>query len=154
MGFVIETRGAPNPSCDYLSSPIKVGNQYLCDTGLPYATMDWTWQNPNLTGVFIRLRWDEVNPRPGVYDWTAMDREIEKAVRQGKLYSLSFKAGSKGTPQWIFDPAIAGANVVKRLTFQDDDDENGCGVVMTLGSPADPNFRKLYNVLFIGPASF
>ncbi len=143
-GFVIETRGQPNPSCDYLRSPAQVGNQYLCPTGANYATMDWTWQNPNLTGVFIRLRWDEVNPAPGVYDWTAMDREIEKAVRNGKLYSLSFKAGSKGTPNWIFNPAIAGANVVKRLTFQDDSDGSDCGTVMDLGSPADPNYRKLY----------
>jgi len=143
-GFVIETRGMPNPTCDYLRSPAQVGNQYLCPTGANYATMDWTWQNPNLTGVFIRLRWDEVNPALGVYDWTAMDREIEQAVRNGKLYSLSFKAGAKGTPQWIFDPAIAGANVVKRLSFQDDDDESGCGVKMDLGSPADPNYRRLY----------
>jgi len=143
-GFVIKTRGTPNPSCAYNDAPARVGNQYLCETDTPYATMNWTWQNPNLTGVFIRLRWDETNPAPGVYDWTAMDREIEKAVRSGKVYSLSFKAGSKGTPQWTFDPAIAGANVVKRLTFQDDDDEGGCGIVMNLGSPADPNFRKLY----------
>jgi hypothetical protein len=109
-GYVITTQGIPNPSCDERSSPAKVGNQYLCETGLPYATMDWTWENPNLTGVYIRLRWDEVQLGPGVFDWTAMDREIERAVRNGKLYSLSFKAGSKGTPQWIFDPAIAGAN--------------------------------------------
>jgi len=145
-GFVIETLGAPGASCNYNQAPDKVGNQYLCNTGEPYATMDWTWQNPNLTGVFIRLRWNEVNPGPGVYDWTAMDREIEKAVRNGKLYSLSFKAGSKGTPLWIFDPAIAGANAVKRLTFRDagDEDEPGCGPLMDLGSPADPNYRTLY----------
>lgn len=55
-GFVIETTGVPNPSCDYLHSPARVGNQYLCPTGANYATMDWTWENPNLTGVFIRLR--------------------------------------------------------------------------------------------------
>ena len=93
-GFVIETLGARGASCNYYQALDKVGNQYLCNTGEPYATMDWTWQNPNLTGVFIRLRWDEVNPGPGGYDWTAMDREIEKAIRNGKLYSLSFKAGS------------------------------------------------------------
>jgi hypothetical protein len=147
-GYVITTRGAPGATCDYLRAPDKVGNQYLCDTGAPYATMDWTWQNPNLTGVFIRLRWDEVNSAPGVFNWADMDREIEKAVRNGKLYSLAFKAGSKGTPQWIFDPAIAGANTVKRLTFQDSSDGEECGPVMELGSPADPNYRlHFFNLL-------
>jgi hypothetical protein len=141
-GFVITTRGAPNAPCEYLRSPARVGDQYLCDTGEPYATMDWTWQNPNLTGVFIRLRWDEVNSAPGVFDWTAMDREIEKAVRNGKLYNLAFKAGLGGTPRWIFDPAIAGATVVKRLTFQDSADGEDCGPMpWDLGSPADPNYR-------------
>lgn len=143
-GFVVATRGSANPPCDYQRTPTKVGNQYLCDTGMPYATMDWTWQNPNLSGVFIRLRWDEIQSAPGVYDWTAMDREIEKAVRNGKLYSLSFKAGSKGTPQWIFNPAIAGSRTVKRLTFRDDSDGDSCGVEMDLGSPADSNYRALY----------
>src|SRR5688572_25809971 len=76
-GLAIETLGMPDPSCDPRLSPNKAGNQYLCNNGEPFATMDWTWQNPNITGVFIRLRWDEVNPGPGVYDWTTMDREIE-----------------------------------------------------------------------------
>jgi hypothetical protein len=149
-GSTIETAGAPNSTCDYNQAPDKVGRQYLCNTGELYATMDWTWQNPNFTGVFIRLRWDEVNPGPGVYDWTAMDREIEKAVRNGKLYSLSFKAGSKGTPQWIFDPAIAGATAVERLTFRDagDGEQPGCGTLMDLGSPADPNYRRHYFALW------
>lgn len=149
-GLITETLDARNPACDYNRAPDKVGNQYLCNTGEPYATMDWTWQNPNFTGVFIRLRWDEVNPGPGVYDWTALDREIEKAVRNGKLYSLSFKAGSSGTPQWIFDPAIAGATAVKRLTFRDagDEDQPGCGTLMDLGSPGDPNYRRHYFALW------
>ena len=150
-GFVIETMGDPSPSCDYAQASVKVGNQYLCPTGERFATMDATWQQPNITGAFIRLRWNEVHLGPGMFDWTAMDREIEKAVRNGKMYSLSFKAGSKGTPEWIFDPAIAGATAVERLTFQDTGDNpepSECGVVMDLGSPADANYRLHYFVLW------
>ena len=146
-GFAIETIGTPNPSCNPNNSPVIVGNQYLCPTGERFATMDWTWQNPNITGVSIRMRWNEVHLGPGVFDWTVMDREIEKAVRNGKLYSLTFKAGLKGTPDWIFDPAVAGASVVKRLTFQDGGHQlapGDCGFVMNLGSPADSNYRQLY----------
>ena len=66
-GFVIEAIGTPNPSCEPAKAPIGAGNQYLCPTGEPYATMDWTWQNTNVTGVFIRLRWNEVQ----VLSWSA-----------------------------------------------------------------------------------
>ena len=146
-GFAIDSLGSSNPQCDPNSTPYQVGSQFLCNTGDSYATMNWTWQNPNITGVFIRLRWNTVHKGPGVFDWRVMDREIEKAVRSGKMYSLSFKAGSKGTPDWIFDPAIAGSEAVKPLKFQDagDNPEPGqCGTKMTLGSPADANYRKHY----------
>jgi hypothetical protein len=146
-GFVIDSLSSPNPSCNPNNSAAWIGDQFLCDSGEPFASMDWTWQNPNITGVFIRLRWKTVHGGPGIFDWTVMDREIEKAVLNGKMYSLSFKAGSKGTPDWIFDPTIAGANVVNRLTLQDtgdNPDSTECGVIMNLGSPADPNYRLHY----------
>lgn len=146
-GFVIETREDPNAACRYDQAPLKMGNEFLCSKGEPYATMDWTWQNPNITGVFIRLRWNEVHLGPDLFDWSAMDREIEKAVRHGKLYSISFKAGSKGTPVWIFDPNIVGDLAVTRLTFRDTGDNpesSECGVRMELGSPADLNYRLHY----------
>jgi len=146
-GFVIDTVGAANSSCNPNNAVARVGNLYLCETGRRFATMDWTWQNPNITGVFIYLRWNEVHLGPGVFDWRVMDREIEKAVRNGKVYGLAFKAGLEGTPDWIFDPAAAGADVVKRLTFRDGGERlqpGECGFVMALGSPADPNYRKLY----------
>ena len=146
-GFAIDSLGSSNPQCDPNTTPYRVGNQFLCNSGDSYATMDWTWQNPNITGVFIRLRWNTVHKGPGVFDWRVMDREIAKAVRSGKMYSLSFKAGSKGTPDWIFDPAITGSEAVKPLKFQDagDNPEPGqCGTKMTLGSPADANYRKHY----------
>ena len=39
----------------------------LSDEELPYATLDETWQNPNITGVFIRPRWDDVHLGPGKF---------------------------------------------------------------------------------------
>jgi len=126
------------------------GGQYLCRNGAEGATMPWTWQNPNLTGVFIRIQWKDVHLGPDNFDWTILDREVDRAVLNGKLYNLAFKAGSNGTPDWIFtDPG----HPVTRLTFQDTGDDLACetppccGVVMDLGSPADPNFRHHYFAL-------
>jgi hypothetical protein len=122
----------------------RVGDRLLTRTGAPYASMDWTWAQPGISGVYIRVRWNTVHRGPDDFDWTVMDREIEKAVRHGKLYSLSFKAGREGTPEWIFREGV------KRLTFQDGGsqlEDGKCGVIMDLGSPADPNYRKHYFAL-------
>ena len=90
------------------SCEVTVGDQCLCATGENHATMDWTWAQPDITGVLIRLRWNEVQPTcPHRFDFSALDREIGKAVRNGKLYSLSIKAGRRGTPDWLFDGGLA-----------------------------------------------
>ena len=81
-------------------------NQFLCSTGEDFATMDWTWQQPGITGVNIRMRWNEIHKGPGLFDWSVMDREIKKAVENGKMYNLTFKAGGQGTPDWIFNSNI------------------------------------------------
>lgn len=106
---------------------------------LPYASEETTWRNPNISGVFIRPRWDDVNPAPGRFNWIEIDREIDQAVRNGKVFSIGFKAGVKGTPQWIFDSTKTDA-VVTRLDFGFKQD----GKPTWFGSPADPNYRKHY----------
>lgn len=143
-GFEIKNRKNINPGCNNTLAKATAGDLFLCESGLPYATMEWTWTNPSITGVFIRLRWDEVHLGPNKFDWTAFDREISRAVENGKMYSISFKAGSRGTPSWIFDAAKAGGFPVKKLSFQDSEDQANCGTMMTLGSPTDQNFKKHY----------
>jgi hypothetical protein len=140
--------------------------QCLCETGMPYATMEETWADPDITGVFIRLDWNAVHKGPGQFEWEALDWEIQQAVDHGKLYSLVFRAGERGTPGWIFNPSllpravpsmagqasrveIALPQVVKRLHFQDGSsklEQDKCGPEegMDLGSPADATYRKYY----------
>ncbi|MCH8963176.1 MAG: hypothetical protein IH820_18140, partial [Bacteroidetes bacterium] len=101
-GFVIETMGDPSPSCDYAQAPVKVGNQYLCPTGERFATMDATWQQPNITGAFIRLRWNEVHLGPGMFGWTAMDREIEKAVRGHNADYVEIRIDDTATTRLVY----------------------------------------------------
>lgn len=144
------------PPCSRSDSQFASGSQYLCPSAVKNETMPWTWRNPSITGVFIRLEWDDVHLGPDSYDWTALDREIERAVQNGKLYSLAFKAGNEGTPGWIFDPTVAGNDVVQQVQLQDTGSHRlpgRCGVPMTLGSPADPNYRKHYFALLRAAAS-
>jgi len=140
-GTVIETQGDPDACCPEDAAHVFAADKFLCPTGEDYATMDWTWQQPDITGVFIRLRWNEIHLGPGLFVWSIFDEQIEKAVQNGKLYSLSFKAGAFGTPDWIFDPTLTGAgNEAIRLNVRDDD----CGRLMVVGSPADANYRTWY----------
>jgi plastocyanin len=143
-GWKIEDKNDASTSCPMGDAINRVEDRFLCPTGVEAATMDYTWQNPNLTGVYIRLEWSDVykglNARGAhVYDWSILDREIEKAVKNGKVYSLSFRAGKHGTPPSIFEQGV------EKIYFRDGgDDLNGCGSHLELGSPIDPDFQRLY----------
>ena len=100
-GFV-ETTAANCPSGSRLLSRGDNG-KLLCSGSSAYeTTLDSTWRNGRITGVFIRLLWKDIQPSAGTYDFTVMRREIDQAVRNGKVYSLGIKAGDDGTPDWIF----------------------------------------------------
>ena len=80
-GFIEATGKCPGNA-----NPIGSGDngKLLCPGGDYEATLDSTWRNPDLTGVFVRLLWSDVEPQPGVYDFSVLQREIEKAVKNGK----------------------------------------------------------------------
>jgi hypothetical protein len=137
---------------------MTVNGATICATGPALTTMEDTWADPNTTGVFIRLLWNGLQTAPGVadsdFDFTDLDREVTQAVRHGKVYSLAIKAGAEGTPDWIFSteangrPRPGNGGGVTRLQLQDagssPDRNAACGPRMTLGSPTDPAFQKLY----------
>jgi hypothetical protein len=106
--------------------------------GMPIA--DATWNNAGVTGVFIRLLWNEIQPDASRYDFAALDRELDQAVRHGKLYSIAVKAGDDGTPGWIFSQGVAPV----QLQDKGNGDIMGCGPRLKLGSPTDAKYRELY----------
>lgn len=105
---------------------------------------DAAWSSEHSDGFFIRLLWNQVQPTATTWDFSVIDREVDRAIANGKLYSLGVKAGSDGTPAWIF------ANGVTPLQFQDrggggeDDGETGCGKMMKLGNPTEAAYQTLY----------
>ncbi|MCA9490421.1 MAG: beta-galactosidase [Myxococcales bacterium] len=109
------------------------------------AVTDATWASDENVGAFLRLRWNWIQPEAeGRYDWTILDREVEKAVANGKLYSVGVKAGFHGTPAWIFDAGV------DRLVFRDYGTHPGsgdckCGAFMALGNPTQRRYQELYD---------
>jgi hypothetical protein len=106
--------------------------------------MDVTWQDPSLTGVFIRLLWKDIQIAPGTadssFDFTVLDREVNKAVKNGKVYSLAIRAGDDGTPSWLFTNGVTAL----QLQDQGSDDSAGCGSRMTLGDPTQTAYQNHY----------
>lgn len=128
----------------------------LCpEEGIAYDFLPETWANPDITGVTIRLNWSDIQKdinQQIVYVWDDLDRQMEKAVQHGKLFTLDVRAGSHGTPPWIFT-TYSGRNVappgpVTPIVLKDwldgPEPPGTCGFEMTLGSPTDEHYRDLY----------
>ena len=84
---------------------------YLCRTDSPNKygrTMESTWSDPGITGVFIRLRWKDLQPGQNVWDDEILIRETDAAVAHGKLYSLVIESGRDGQPPWLTRPVLLG----------------------------------------------
>lgn len=124
----------------------------LCPGTEYEATMNATWQSDQVAGVFIRLLWRDVHTAADRWDFSVLQREVERAVKHGKVYSLGIKAGDDGTPDWIFStnadgsPRPNGGGGVPRLSFRDPGDGlvTNCGNRLDLGNPARATYRQLY----------
>jgi len=145
-----------DPACCPTVLGTTADDERLCGVGPANTTMESTWSDPGVTGVFLRLTWDEVEVAPGVFDWTDLDREVRQAVDHGKLFSLVVSVASGGTPKWLFGPdyPTVGAGGLEKLTLQDayDNDEQ-CGAVTDFANPFDPGFRTAYQSLLQATAA-
>ena len=140
------------------------GNSYkLCPgEGATMGTLDSTWTNPDLTGVIIRIYWSDIQiDNQGVieFHWDDLDREMNKAVANGKLFTLDVRAGKAGTPSWIFTDyqGSAPAGPVTPIQLKDWADgappEKNCGFDFKLGSPMHTAYRDLYVAMLNGLAA-
>ena len=58
------------------------------------------YAQPGVSGIYIQLHWDKVEPTQGGFDFTGLDRELRQAVIRGKNVSLSVVAGGR-SPKWL-----------------------------------------------------
>ena len=52
-------------------------------------------------GALIRLFWKDIEPTEGVFNFTALDNQINSVKAAGKKYSLGILAGGIGSPDWL-----------------------------------------------------
>ncbi|NCG22082.1 MAG: hypothetical protein GWP91_23955, partial [Rhodobacterales bacterium] len=127
--------------------PVRVGETQICQVGNEGEIMQSTWDDLGITGVLIRLNWDNVHTGPGQFDWQQLDTAMDSAVASGKQFSVAVKSGKNGIPDWVFTQGG-----VERVSLQDwgSDSELDCkkppccGRKMDLGSPSDPAYKKHY----------
>ncbi len=60
---------------------------------------------PFVRGTSCDAPWDEVEKKPGVYDWSTMDQAIERAYKDKISLYFSFEAGPK-TPAWVYEKGV------------------------------------------------
>lgn len=127
--------------------PTVVRGMKLCpDESARTEVLAETWTNPDITGVIIRLNWSDIQTGQQRYFWDDLDRQMNRAVEHGKLFTLDVRAGQEGTPLWIFTD-FNPPGPVPKLTFKDWASEGqpaNCGVEFPLGSPVDPHYQELY----------
>ena len=143
-GFIEQTTPCVAPYMEKARRTVDFPTRYLCSTGGSdptsrnyQKTMDSTWANPAITGVFIRLKWSDIQTGPTTYSSTAIRRllgEVDKAVANGKAYSIAIKSGAENdaTPAWLFEPAPAGAGLTPVIL----DWNEGSASTMRAGSTA------------------
>jgi len=58
-------------------------------------------------GSLLIAHWGDIEPSPGVFDFTALQEKIDLITSSGKKYALAVGAGTFGSPEWLLnDPDI------------------------------------------------
>jgi hypothetical protein len=60
---------------------------------------------PFLKGFSYGQRWADIEREPGVFDWSGLDRAVEKAVQRGQFVYLSIGPGPE-SPEWIYTHGV------------------------------------------------
>jgi Beta-galactosidase len=147
-GFAVYASGDPAAPCDETMAPAANG-KFLCpESGPANAPLQEILDSDAIVGVLLRFEWDEIEIALGVYDWSVLDREVDRVAKAGKHYSLAFKAAKAGTPDWLFTDLG-----LSELRLQDGGSHGGgCGFEMSLGNPATPLYGERYR-MFLSAAA-
>ncbi|MFD1552945.1 hypothetical protein DNU06_15925 [Putridiphycobacter roseus] len=54
-------------------------------------------------GVLITEKWADIEPSPGVYNFTTLNTKINTVTSAGLKYALAIPAGAFGSPAWLMD---------------------------------------------------
>ena len=90
---------------------------------------------PFLKGLSFSAPWSEVEREDGVFDWSALDKTVEKAVRSNSFLNLSLGVGPEA-PEWIYKQGIP-------RVFTDDSRHKGNGSTTPTTSHPPTNFASI-----------
>jgi len=75
---------------------------------------------PFVRGTCCNAPWNRVEAKPGVFDWTQLDRLVEKAFRENVSLYVAFEAGPE-SPDWVYEAGVP--KVVTKLGKRSGGDE-------------------------------
>ncbi len=147
--FTVEVLDAHGLCANHQPPHKQDGNLGLCrDENILQQTMESTWADPAVSGVYVRLQWDQLQTKAGDadanFDFSVLDAELDQAVKHGKKIAFSIQAGNDGTPDWLFTDGGVKGYEFQDLGSDDFKAQDSCGQLMTLGNPTDEAYQDAY----------
>ena len=68
------------------------------------------WDAPGVDGLLLKFGWRQFHPQQNEWDWTLLDKMLDKAVEKNKQISLGVAAG-KFTPSWVYEKGASKLHV-------------------------------------------
>ena len=65
---------------------------------------------PFIKGEADRVKWADMEPKPGVYDWSQMDSHVRNAVKGNYYYYFVLWTGPHA-PEWIYEKGVPKVSV-------------------------------------------
>jgi hypothetical protein len=97
-------------------------------------------EKPYVDGAAVVMRWDEIEPTPGNYEWTDVDTVFRAVIAKHKKLVVGVTTGS-WTPAWLYGPGYGATKVV----FSSYDHSNGnCSSDFVQPVVWDPVFPREY----------
>jgi hypothetical protein len=115
----------------YVGSPRLVRARRQVDDAL--------YQNDVASGVYLRLIWSQLEPKQGQFDFTVLNREIDRAVATKKRVSFSIIGGGYA-PDWL---SSAGIQTLRFSIARGGQKNRNCDVV-DLPVPWDPAYQAAF----------
>ena len=112
------------------------GVYYLGTANVPINT--FTYSNPNLSGVVIRFKWNDLEPNPGKFDWKFIDNEIIKA----KLYNKKVSLQPLSYPDWMKKINVQQYYYIDKNTYH-----STYGKILSSIIPWDSLYINRYKIL-------
>jgi len=69
---------------------------------------------PWVRGVFVAIKWSELEPQQGVYDWTSFDETFTRYARAGLYIQFMVWVGPD-SPRWIYSAGVPEVNTTPSL---------------------------------------